>query len=198
MFTTIHYVTALLQLVSTTALSAYALTLSYENITRLRHYEEKSEKAAEWSNTAAHKLHKTRTTQASGTVTLILSLLTSTALIFLPSYATPRAIITASAVNAAALYASRTHMARFWNESKQAKVPFVDKFNEAIRGSEKVVLLLGTLSQAWAVTGMVWFGMANGGSVLLGLATWGLAVGGRVVYIAADMGWMPSAPPAGQ
>jgi 7-keto-8-aminopelargonate synthetase-like enzyme len=52
------------------ALSAYGLYLSKENITRLQQYEKQSEKAAEWSNTAAQKLHKTRTTQTSGTVTV--------------------------------------------------------------------------------------------------------------------------------
>ena len=34
-------------------LSAYGLLLCKENITRLQQYEEQSEKAAEWSNTAA-------------------------------------------------------------------------------------------------------------------------------------------------
>ena len=47
-------------------LSAYGLYLSYTSIKKLQQYEEKSEKAAKWSNTAAEQLHKTRTTQASG------------------------------------------------------------------------------------------------------------------------------------
>ena len=51
-------------------LSAYGLYLCKENITRLQQYEEASEKAAEWSNTAAQRLHKTRTTQTSGTLTV--------------------------------------------------------------------------------------------------------------------------------
>jgi hypothetical protein len=58
------------QLTLTSALSAYGLFLSYQNITRLQQYEKQSEKAAEWSNTAAEKLHKTRTTQASGTISV--------------------------------------------------------------------------------------------------------------------------------
>lgn len=52
------------------ALSAYGLYLCKENITRLQQYEEQSEKAAEWSNTAAERLHKTRTTQTSGTLSV--------------------------------------------------------------------------------------------------------------------------------
>ena len=50
------------------ALSAYALYLSKTNISLLQKYESASEKAAQWSNTAAQRLRKTRTTQASGTV----------------------------------------------------------------------------------------------------------------------------------
>jgi hypothetical protein len=47
--------------------SACSLILSYQNIKRLRTYEKQSEKAAEWSNTAAQRLRKTRLTQAAGT-----------------------------------------------------------------------------------------------------------------------------------
>jgi hypothetical protein len=61
---------SVLQLGVTSALSSYGLFLSYQNITRLQQYEEQSEKAAEWSNTAAQRLHKTRTTQASGTISV--------------------------------------------------------------------------------------------------------------------------------
>jgi hypothetical protein len=52
------------------ALTAYTLYLSYQNISRLQQYERTSEKAAQWSNTAADKLHKTRVTQASGVVSV--------------------------------------------------------------------------------------------------------------------------------
>lgn len=80
-------------------------------------------------------------------------------------------------------------MANFWNDSNQTRVPFVEKFNEAIRGSEQVVLLLGTLCLAWAAAGGVWAGMVYGGSGMLGLAVWGLVIGGRVTSIAPKMGW---------
>ena len=48
-------------------LSAYALYLSYISITDSQKYEEKTEKAAQYSRTAEHQLHKTRTTLTSGT-----------------------------------------------------------------------------------------------------------------------------------
>ncbi|KAF1919067.1 hypothetical protein BDU57DRAFT_511941 [Ampelomyces quisqualis] len=61
---------SILQLGLTSALSTYGLFLSYQNITSLQHYEAQSEKAAEWSATAAQRLHKTRTTQTSGTISV--------------------------------------------------------------------------------------------------------------------------------
>lgn len=48
------------------AFSGYNLYLCYISITNLMKYEEKSKKAAEWSQTAADQLYKTRVTQASG------------------------------------------------------------------------------------------------------------------------------------
>jgi hypothetical protein len=80
-------------------------------------------------------------------------------------------------------------MANFWNDTQQTRIPFVEKFNEAIRGSEKVVLLLGTISISWATAAAVWVGTANGGNGLLGLAVWGLVVGGRIQSIMGSMGW---------
>lgn len=50
------------------AFSAYNLYLASISITNLQKYEEKSKKAAKYSNIAENQLHKTRTTQASGTI----------------------------------------------------------------------------------------------------------------------------------
>ncbi|KAF1936500.1 hypothetical protein EJ02DRAFT_358985 [Clathrospora elynae] len=185
----ISYTNSIFQLGFTSALSAYGLYLSYQNITRLQQYEKQSEKAAEWSNTAAQRLHKTRTTQTSGTVTLLLSFLAASALVLFPSSASPTVLLATSVASAAATFLSRTHMANFWNESKQTRIPFVEKFNEAIRGSEKVVLVLGTLSIGWTVAGAVWAAMANGLPGALGVAVWGLAVGYRVMYMVQQGNW---------
>lgn len=46
--------------------SAYAATFSIVAISNLSKREEQTERAAQYSNTAAHQLHKTRTTQTSG------------------------------------------------------------------------------------------------------------------------------------
>ena len=51
-------------------LSAYVVYLSSIAVPKLQQYEEKSEKAAQYSNAAEHQLHKTRTTQTSGALTV--------------------------------------------------------------------------------------------------------------------------------
>lgn len=80
-------------------------------------------------------------------------------------------------------------MAAFWNEKQQTRIPFVDAFNEAIRGSEQVVLLIGTLAVGWATAGAVWVGVQQGfvGSVL-GTVVWSCAVGVRAWYV-GKVGW---------
>jgi len=64
--------------------SLYGLAVSYFSITNLQKYEEQSEKAAKYSGTAEHQLHKTRTTQASGALSVCIPFCT-----FYPSKAIP-------------------------------------------------------------------------------------------------------------
>ena len=49
-------------------LSCYGLYHSYQCIMKLRQYEERSKKAAKYSNIAAEQLYRTRTTQASAAI----------------------------------------------------------------------------------------------------------------------------------
>jgi hypothetical protein len=62
----------------------------------------------------------------------------------------PKILMSATAVNTAMLFFARTHMANFWNEKVQTRVPFVQKFNDAVRGSEQVVKILrGWVGALW-------------------------------------------------
>ena len=56
------------QHVAQIGLSIYGFAVSFGAITRLQKYEETSKKLAEWSKEAETQLHKTQTTQTSGTV----------------------------------------------------------------------------------------------------------------------------------
>ncbi|KAF1999732.1 hypothetical protein P154DRAFT_620676 [Amniculicola lignicola CBS 123094] len=133
-------------------ISLYGLYKSYNNIVRLQEYEEKSEKAAEWSRTAANQLYKTRTTQASGTITLILSLLTPIPLLFIPGTSSILAP-TLALVNTTTCLIARSHMDNFWGT--KIEVPFVENFNKAIAGSRDVVVILTYLTFGWAATGIL-------------------------------------------
>ncbi|KAJ4993606.1 hypothetical protein SVAN01_00660 [Stagonosporopsis vannaccii] len=176
--------TTLPPFVFASVLSAYGLFLCKENITRLQQYESASEKAAEWSNTAAQRLRKTRSTQTSGTLALALSFLASTTLPFLPSTHSPSFLGIVGLALGAATYTACKHMRDFWNESTQTKIPFVEKFNDAIRGSERVVLVLETLAFSWGVAGCVW-ALAWGG---LGVGVWGGVAAARGAWAFNQLG----------
>lgn len=47
-------------------IAAYILSLSYSAIKHLRVYEDKTKKAAKYSNVVQHQLYKTQVTEASG------------------------------------------------------------------------------------------------------------------------------------
>ncbi|MCJ1302294.1 hypothetical protein MMC08_005097 [Hypocenomyce scalaris] len=133
-------------------LSAYALHLSYISITDSQKYEEKAEKAAQYSRTAEHQVHKTRTTLASGTAAALFSLLTSLNPLFLTSVPSwPKFVF--NALNIATTLAARAHVKGFWRA--KAKVPLVDHYNEAITTSNRLSVLLAWLAGTWAASSAV-------------------------------------------
>lgn len=67
-----------------------------------------------------------------------------------------RTLVNAALINSGSLYLSHLYMGAFWNEREQTQVPFVEKFNEAIKGSEKVVDVLGWLCGAWGAAAVLW------------------------------------------
>jgi hypothetical protein len=102
---------------------------------------------------------------------LVVSLLTSLTLLATNYRSSPTALATASIANAGVMLATRTHMGNFWNSSIQTRIPFVEKFNDAQRGSERVVGVLGYLSASWGLAGGIWVAVGQG---------W---VDGRVVWV---------------
>ncbi|OJD36223.1 methyltransferase domain-containing protein [Diplodia corticola] len=144
--------------------SAYALYYCYTSIRNLKQYEKQSEKAAEYSATAAEQLRKTRTTQGNALVTVLTSLFTSGFLLYTAlrpgesSYpsSSPWLAVGLNGGNIANTLLTRQHVAGFW-ESKP-KVPFVEGFNEAISSTAQIIKSLEKLAVGWsfsaAVTGV--------------------------------------------
>ncbi|GME53896.1 Methyltransferase type 11 [Neofusicoccum parvum] len=141
--------------------STYTLYFCYVSIKNLQQYEKKSEKAAEYSATAAEQLHKTRTTQGNALVTVLTSLLTSAFLLYTavrpgePSHpsSSPWLAIGLNAGNIANTLLTRKHVAGFW-EGK-AKVPFVEGYNDAISSTLVIIKALEKLAVGWSVSAAI-------------------------------------------
>ncbi|KAK7183266.1 hypothetical protein DPSP01_011791 [Paraphaeosphaeria sporulosa] len=145
----------LIPLCFVTVLSSYGLYMSYQNITRLQEYEDQAQKLSKWSNTVAARLNKTRTTQTSGTIAMVLSTFCSLLLLLTKFGITTHVVLALICTAVSAL--ARLHMKTFWNEKEQVRIPLMGKFNEAVSGSEEVVQLLGGITAAWIAAGLLSF-----------------------------------------
>lgn len=119
-------------------LSGYGAYHSYRAITNLSTYEATTKKLAKWSDEVAHQLHKTRTTQATGAVTvrsnqssspqsqppelqltttikqILISTLTSLTLAFAPD-SLPRSVVYASPPCLVIIVLlARSHLQNYW------------------------------------------------------------------------------------
>ncbi|KAK8171901.1 hypothetical protein BKA80DRAFT_261504 [Phyllosticta citrichinensis] len=138
--------------------SIHGLYYCAKSITNLQKYEKKTEKAAEYSQTVADELRKTRTTQASALVATIISLgaslyLSSTRL---QPPRSPWPDLALNAANIALLYGARVYVNGFWKA--KAKVPFVTGYNEAISSTQNIIAILDRSWRAWLGT-LVWTGV---------------------------------------
>ncbi|KAG0646211.1 hypothetical protein D0Z07_8416 [Hyphodiscus hymeniophilus] len=133
------------------AFSGYNLYLASISISNLQEYEETSKKAAKYSNTAEKQLHKTRTTQASGTIAVLLSFLTSAYMIFSSPSVLPRLVIAVG--NIAALLAAREHVGAFWKGKAKVPLPGVGDYNDAISITQETRLNMAYMAAGWTVLG---------------------------------------------
>ncbi|KAK0105299.1 hypothetical protein ONS96_004695 [Cadophora gregata f. sp. sojae] len=120
---------------SQAAFGIYNLYLAATSISNLQGYEDMSKKAAKYSNTAEQQLHKTRTTQASGTIALLVSVLSSVYLTF----GTPGAgaLQGIAGVNLLVLVAARKHVGDFWKQKARVPLPGVGDYNEATKNTQE-------------------------------------------------------------
>ncbi|KAL8959516.1 MAG: hypothetical protein Q9193_003637 [Seirophora villosa] len=138
------------------ALSLYSAQKSYVAIIGLLKYEERSERAAKHSETAASELHKSRATQASSAAAIGLTLgsslaILSSVLLGWPSVSTSPYVL--PPLNIAAMVAAFIHNQNFWKA--KAKVPFVGGFNEAIEKSKEIRQLMVPIALGWGLVGLL-------------------------------------------
>ncbi|PBP15283.1 hypothetical protein BUE80_DR013985, partial [Diplocarpon rosae] len=95
------------------AFGIYNLYLASISINNLQGYEATAKKAAKYSNTAAGQLHRTRTTQASGTISVLVSVLSSAYLLVGKSGG--KTSLGLVGLNILALVAAGQHVGGFWS-----------------------------------------------------------------------------------
>ncbi|ROW00421.1 hypothetical protein VPNG_07933 [Cytospora leucostoma] len=134
--------------------SGYATFQSFASIVNIKKYEEKAQRAAEWSNTAEKRLWDTRYTIGTGFVSCLLSLFSAVAYtLFVPSGSSiikaPFRSVWPAVLAVALRFGASRYMHKFW--ASKAKVPLVDQYNAAISQSMEVIGLLDLLSIGWGV-----------------------------------------------
>jgi len=130
-------------------MSVYTLYNASIAIPKLQQYEERSEKAAKYSTTAADQLAKTRSTQTAGAVAGVLSAGTSIALLFgVISPGSTSLLLTA--LTGLGCGAASVHMGQFWDQ--KAKIPLMTDFNDAINSSKAIRGQLALLGLLWGIS----------------------------------------------
>ncbi|CAF9932555.1 MAG: hypothetical protein HETSPECPRED_008397 [Heterodermia speciosa] len=139
--------------ISCAILSVLAAHKSYIAIINLRKYEEKSERAAKYSQTAADQLWKTRVTQGSSASVIALSLISSIAFFARASFSlippSSSWAVILPLINTISITAAFQHNRGFWKA--KAKIPFVEGFNEGIQMSTEIRELLVALGVLWVL-----------------------------------------------
>ncbi|KAI0203408.1 hypothetical protein F4808DRAFT_418623 [Astrocystis sublimbata] len=143
-------------------IAAYGALQSQVAITKLLSYEETSKKLAKVSDTAAQQLHKTRTTQASGAISILASFVASVLLVSGGASYGFLVRTFASPVMAAAVWAARTHLQDFWaggsgKDATAGKVPLpkMGDYNEALERTQRMLEVLGWLTMSWAASAVL-------------------------------------------
>lgn len=143
-------------------IAAYGAMQSQVAISRLLEYEEATKKLAKISSEAERQLYKTRTTQASGAVAILVSFAVSVLLVtrgasygFLVRYF-------ASPVMALAVFAARAYIQDFWVGKDGKKVtankialPKMGGYNEALEKTHKSLEVLGWLTISWVASSVL-------------------------------------------
>jgi hypothetical protein len=146
------------------AFSSYNLYLAEIPSRNLQGYEETSKKTAEYSNIAEYQLHKTRTTQASGTLAVFLPspqvypkfthksgppLTRELAVAYCVLSPSSIGKVVLRGVNMAAL---EGHIGEFWKGKKKVPLPDVGDYNETTMKTQDVRLNMAYLIFSWIAT----------------------------------------------
>ncbi|CZR63757.1 uncharacterized protein PAC_13654 [Phialocephala subalpina] len=135
------------------AFAGYNLYLASISIRNLQKYEDATKTAAKYSNIAESQLWKTRYTQASGTLTVLFTFLSSSYLIASSRGTAKNLAVTG--LNIAALIAAREHVGNFWKRKAKIPLPKTGDYNEAIGKTQEIRLNMTYLIASWAALGLL-------------------------------------------
>ncbi|KAK3331799.1 hypothetical protein B0T19DRAFT_86797 [Cercophora scortea] len=130
-------------------ISVYSLSHSCRSIPKLRRYEDRAEKSAEWSNVVEKRLWATRYTVTAGFVTTAISLCASVFYLLSDTHTCKiRAVVAAACLAFMGLRTSE-YMRDFWADKH--KIPLMDEYNDAVSHTVHVMGLSGVLGMGWGV-----------------------------------------------
>ncbi|KAJ8119323.1 hypothetical protein ONZ43_g3705 [Nemania bipapillata] len=143
-------------------IAAYGAMQSQVAISKLLEYEEATKKLAKISSEAERQLHKTRTTQASGAVTILISFAVSVLLVTGGASYPSLVRYLVSPFMALVVYAARVYIRDFWAgkngknvTDKKIPLPKMADYNEALERTEKSLRVLGWLTISWVASSAV-------------------------------------------
>ncbi|KYG41567.1 hypothetical protein M433DRAFT_75580 [Acidomyces richmondensis BFW] len=142
-------------------LAGRGLYHSYYAIINLQKYEDAAKKLAEWSSEADRQLHKTRTTQASGAVTVFVSFLSAIVLVIFDPYVPPMLRFCISPILLIMVMAARQHIKNYWapgdGKTVGTKIPLpkLEDYNEAQKQTEELLGILEYLEYGWLASSFV-------------------------------------------
>lgn len=136
----------------------------YQSITAaqlLLNYEDMTKKAAKWSNEAGRQLHKTRTTQTAAVVSTLTSTLSAAYLLYSALSGTDDRTKSSAVcgVNAVVCTLVYRYMKEFWGNAARVPLPGSREYNDAVRGTESVMVYLRGLGLGWGAFVLVKVGL---------------------------------------
>ncbi|KAJ8124769.1 hypothetical protein O1611_g8871 [Lasiodiplodia mahajangana] len=140
-------------------IAAYGAMQSQVAITKLLEYEDATKKLAKISSEAERQLHKTRTTQAAGAITILVSFAASVLLLIIGWSYGFWVHYLISQFMVLAVFAAKTYIQNFWagkngRDATANKIPLpkMRDYNEALERTEETIKVLGWLTMSWVAS----------------------------------------------
>ncbi|KAI0096964.1 hypothetical protein GGR51DRAFT_488246 [Nemania sp. FL0031] len=137
-------------------IAAYGAMQSQVAITKLLEYEDATKKLAKISSEAERQLQKTRTTQAAGAITILVSFAISVLLVTRGASCSFLVRYLSSPFMAGAVFAARTYIQDFWAgkngkdvTANKVPLPQMKDYNEALERTQEAIKVLGWLTMGW-------------------------------------------------